>query len=570
MFSKKAQILGRNLQTAGMDEASASVWKATTDDLFEAKGKHVLAVVRWAAEAEMHPALSAALVKRVQTCGSRPVTASKTLFLLHSVALAGADAPLAPALSELSALLQRGGLPAETLDYASYLCALCEWDDAGLFRNLDAPAFWRGMHLSQVLGGLAPLQLLLESALSLALDDRAVATPADAALRLAVAQDAFALFRCETAAAAVLWDGLLALPPEVAARHPGGALEALQTASRHAADALMLQRALGSWRGGTGPLSGLQQLDDVLQHQLPWSEARAQRVAAAAAAAGAAASAVAMGHGPPPAISVSSPREPSGELAQRGSNPPPAVSSSPASVSPQVASPPAPMRPHASASAPASQSNSSSSSSAAAGPPMPPPQARPVVSTKEIAISTALPAPPHLALTPSALQRRGSWGNARAEWQRDGLLPPAPVAPAPMHAPLAFEMSDAQLRLAAYEGLLLAASAGPGGGTGATAGASGADESTLATVRTRLGLSLRAHRRLLPLLRADDRAAARRLATDFPGGAAHRARLLLAARPSGGGGGSAACSAEDVRSFGERQLALLCNALAGRGMYLSI
>ena len=47
-------------------------------------------------------------------------------------------------------------------------------------------------------------------------------TPAVAALRLAVAEDAFAMFLCETAGAAVLQDGLLAAPLALVNLRPGG------------------------------------------------------------------------------------------------------------------------------------------------------------------------------------------------------------------------------------------------------------------------------------------------------------------------------------------------------------
>jgi hypothetical protein len=54
MWAKKSTTALRSLQTAGMDEAAAAVWKATTDDLLEAKEKHV-AAVRIRATRAQHP-----------------------------------------------------------------------------------------------------------------------------------------------------------------------------------------------------------------------------------------------------------------------------------------------------------------------------------------------------------------------------------------------------------------------------------------------------------------------------------------------------------------------------------
>lgn len=62
----------------------------------------------------MKPQLAAALVKRVQSCGTRPVTAAKTLLLLHRIALAGGgEEVLAPATGELGFQLERRALPPE-------------------------------------------------------------------------------------------------------------------------------------------------------------------------------------------------------------------------------------------------------------------------------------------------------------------------------------------------------------------------------------------------------------------------------------------------------------------------
>jgi len=93
-----------------------------------------------------------------------------------------------------------------------------------------------------------------------------------------------------------------------------------------------------------------------------------------------------------------------------------------------------------------------------------------------------------------------------------------------VHAPLAVEVSEQDLRVAAYEALLLAA-AGDGGGPLVS-------EELIHTVRGRLGLPLRTHRCLALLLRTDEPTTFRRVATEPAGCPAHRARLLLAARPS--------------------------------------
>ena len=153
----------RNLQTAAMDEISTAVFKATTDDLFEPKEKHVVAVARWSCEPELQEQVASALAKRVSTCGARPVTTAKTLFLLHRVATTGEpEAVLGPSVAELRSLVERRSLPAAELAYAPYIVGLCEWDDCNLFRRPDAPACWRGMPLPAVLEGLRPLQALAE------------------------------------------------------------------------------------------------------------------------------------------------------------------------------------------------------------------------------------------------------------------------------------------------------------------------------------------------------------------------------------------------------------------------
>mmetsp|Transcript_6214 Transcript_6214/g.20754 ORF Transcript_6214/g.20754 Transcript_6214/m.20754 type:complete len:351 (-) Transcript_6214:740-1792(-) len=260
----------RNLQTAAMDEISTAVFKATTDDLFEPKEKHVVAVARWSCEPELQEQVASALAKRVSTCGARPVTTAKTLFLLHRVATTGEpEAVLGPSVAELRSLVERRSLPAAELAYAPYIVGLCEWDDCNLFRRPDAPACWRGMPLPAVLEGLRPLQALAEQALELALDASEVTTPAVAALRLAVAEDAFAMFLCETAGAAVLQDGLLAAPLALVNLRPGGLLEALRASNRHAEDALMLQEALGSWRGGSGRLDAVLLASSSHAYQAP-------------------------------------------------------------------------------------------------------------------------------------------------------------------------------------------------------------------------------------------------------------------------------------------------------------
>ena len=510
----------------------------------------------------------------------------------------------------MAAILARGGLPAVLVDYASYVLQLCKWDDASVFRNADAPAFWRGMHLAQVLKGLPPVQALLDAAFALALEDREVSTPAQASLHLAVAEDAFALFRCEAAAAAVLWDGLLALPPELADRQPGGVLPALETAARHGADALMLQRVLGSWRGGSGALSTPARLSHVIEHQLPWSESRAQGAAAAAAAAGAAASAVARGQsvpvlaapsptpgvaspaplrpvrshplGTPPQVHVNSPGSTAPTTAVNGVHSPLVSSLSlqvPALALQRQQSPPrfvsrATAATHLTSSwvlplreqAPLHRRSSGASVPAEPGPGDM--EVAPVLSKEQLSLNVGLPAPKSVQLTPGSLQHQGSSTRVSAEWSAAGLLPPAPVAPAPMLPPLAVELSASDLRAAAYEVLLIGASAGGKGirATSAVAAQRGGMPATqlcvsdhvLATVRTRLGLTLRIHRRLMALLRLDATPTYGAM-----GSVSHRAQLILEARIATAG--TIDLNADDVRAFVSRQIKLLLNALAACG-----
>jgi hypothetical protein len=637
MLSRRAQTGLRNLQTVGMDEVTTAVWKATTDDMFEAKEKHVAAIVRWAGEPGARTPLAAALVKRVQSCGARPVTAAKTLFLLHRLALAGADEALRQPLRELASLIGRRALPGSMLGYGSYVIALCAWDDASVFQNGDAPAFWRCMHLSQLLAGLPALQGVLEAALCLALETRDVDSAAQASLHLAVAEDALGLFQCEVAAAAGLWDGLLALPPEVADK--GGAIVALQAAGRHAEDVLMLQRALGSWMGGSGALASPTRLPGLIETQLPWSGHRAQAAAAAAAAAGAAAAAVARAPAPSPTVSalsppVSTPSPPVSSPSAAAASPPaplraaagsalvsapPQPASAPAAcaIRPLALSPSLPAAPHVPPRGPSGGSTglrgevragaqaervgspyAERSETGASAACMVAAAAVPALCKEQLEFAAPLPPPKPLNLAP--LQRHGSSSGAvSAEWSAAGLLPPAPVSPPPMLPPLHLEMSASQLRVAAYEALLLGAAGreqqrrsvgqgsvtGPGGG-GAARGGRGsgraacggsrsvtsraavppvdvAGEEELAAVRTRLGITLRTHRRLLALLNLDPALPHPDAHGPSAGCPAHRARLLLCARPSATGG--AAPAPADVRAFCERQALLLANAVAAAG-----
>jgi hypothetical protein len=599
MLAKKAQTGLRNLQTVGMDEVTAAVWKATTDDLFEAKEKHVAAIARWAGEPGSRAPLAAALAKRVQSCGARPVTTAKTLYLLHQLALVGAEEVLRQPLRELASLVGRGALPGPMLDYASYVTSLCAWEDASVFRNEDAPSFWRCMHLSQLLSGLPSLQRVLDSALCLALETRDVDSAAQASLHLAVAEDALGLFQCEVAAAAGLWDGLLALTPKLA----DGAIAALQAAGRHAADALMLQRSLGSWMGGSGALASPARLPGLIEKQMPWSGHRAQAAAAAAAAAGAAAAAVATVRAPAPPAALPSPPvsfpaaaspspapRRSAPASEAGAVTPPSPSAFPCAVRPLVSSPSLTANLSPAAGAPNGEDTGGEASAGvcaqgegAASPPFGSRSAVavavPALRTEELEIPCSLPPPRPLCLSPST--REGS--SACAEWNAAGILPPAPVSPSPLLPPLPVEMSTAQLRLAAYEALLLSSShsrerpakeqAGSRGGVGSRGAAGGggrgvrtvgravedlaAGEEELATVRTRLGITLRTHRRLRTLLNLD--------ATNPPvaghtcGSIAHRASLLLQARPSGG------APPADILSFGERQALLIANAVVAAG-----
>ena len=78
MFKHK---LVRNLATAQMNDLQAAVFKATTEDGLPPKEKHVMFVLRAAAEPEQQAEVASHLVKRLQSCRSAKtaVVAAKTL-----------------------------------------------------------------------------------------------------------------------------------------------------------------------------------------------------------------------------------------------------------------------------------------------------------------------------------------------------------------------------------------------------------------------------------------------------------------------------------------------------------
>ena len=88
MFKHK---LVRNLATAQMNDLQAAVFKATTEDGLPPKEKHVMFVLRAAAEPEQQAEVASHMVKRLQSCRSAKtaVVAAKTLVVMHRLACAG-------------------------------------------------------------------------------------------------------------------------------------------------------------------------------------------------------------------------------------------------------------------------------------------------------------------------------------------------------------------------------------------------------------------------------------------------------------------------------------------------
>ena len=271
----------RNVETAGMSEIQTAVFKATTADKLPPKEKHVLFLLEQLATSAptVAPELDAELAKRLRSCRSpkQTLVAAKAIAVVHRLVLAGGGASLLECGAELPGVcsapegdpMLRAQADA-VADAADYVRQLREWPEAAALRTHGGAQQWRTRPIHLVTAGLPRMQRLLAQALECA-GRGPSATASLQALRCAVAEDALCLFRRECAAVAVLQDNLLTLRPALVGASPGGALEMLDSFSRHAARALALQQALSAEarRGGDAAAG----LDRLLAERLLWPSA---------------------------------------------------------------------------------------------------------------------------------------------------------------------------------------------------------------------------------------------------------------------------------------------------------
>ena len=271
----------RNVETAGMSEIQTAVFKATTADKLPPKEKHVLFLLEQLATSAptVAPELDAELAKRLRSCRSpkQTLVAAKAIAVVHRLVLAGGGASLPECGAELPGVcsapegdpMLRAQADA-VADAADYVRQLREWPEAAALRTHGGAQQWRTRPIHLVTAGLPRMQRLLAQALECA-GRGPSATASLQALRCAVAEDALCLFRRECAAVAVLQDNLLTLRPALVGASPGGALEMLDSFSRHAARALALQQALSAEarRGGDAAAG----LDRLLAERLLWPSA---------------------------------------------------------------------------------------------------------------------------------------------------------------------------------------------------------------------------------------------------------------------------------------------------------
>ena len=191
------------------------------------------------------PELDAELAKRLRSCRSpkQTLVAAKAIAVVHRLVLAGGGASLPECGAELPGVcsapegdpMLRAQADA-VADAADYVRQLREWPEAAALRAHGGAQQWRTRPIHLVTAGCRGC-----SALAQALECAGRGPSATAslqALRCAVAEDALCLFRRECAAVAVLQDNLLTLRPALVGASPGGALEMLDSFSRHAARAL--------------------------------------------------------------------------------------------------------------------------------------------------------------------------------------------------------------------------------------------------------------------------------------------------------------------------------------------
>ena len=271
----------RNVETAGMSEIQTAVFKATTADKLPPKEKHVLFLLEQLATSAptVAPELDAELAKRLRSCRSpkQTLVAAKAIAVVHRLVLAGGGASLPECGAELPGVcsapegdpMLRAQADA-VADAADYVRQLREWPEAAALRTHGGAQQWRTRPIHLVTAGLPRMQRLLAQALECA-GRGPSATASLQALRCAVAEDALCLFRRECAAVAVLQDNLLTLRPALVGASPGGALEMLDSFSRHAARALARQQALAAdaRRGGAAAAG----LDRLLAERLLWPSA---------------------------------------------------------------------------------------------------------------------------------------------------------------------------------------------------------------------------------------------------------------------------------------------------------
>ena len=261
-----------------MSEIQTAVFKATTADKLPPKEKHVLFLLEQLATSAptVAPELDAELAKRLRSCRSpkQTLVAAKAIAVVHRLVLAGGGASLPECGAELPGVcsapegdpMLRAQADA-VADAADYVRQLREWPEAAALRTHGGAQQWRTRPIHLVTAGLPRMQRLLAQALECA-GRGPSATASLQALRCAVAEDALCLFRRECAAVAVLQDNLLTLRPALVGASPGGALEMLDSFSRHAARALALQQALSAEarRGGDAAAG----LDRLLAERLLW------------------------------------------------------------------------------------------------------------------------------------------------------------------------------------------------------------------------------------------------------------------------------------------------------------
>jgi hypothetical protein len=213
-----AATLRRNLKAATMDEVQTATFKATTDDKLPPKEKHVLTLVRLIGEADAPAsAVDAELAKRLQGCRS-PKTAcvaAKALVVMHRICLAGhGDALPESARAVVGVCASAQGHHAQS-EYvaacAAYMRELCVWGGAGSLRApTDAP--WHGLGVRDLLRALPLVQSLCGRALEAA-QCRHAGHAALHCLRMALLEDALALYRAQHAGAVAVHAALLQLPP---------------------------------------------------------------------------------------------------------------------------------------------------------------------------------------------------------------------------------------------------------------------------------------------------------------------------------------------------------------------